>query len=346
MSIRKGEKLTGGDINTSVRKGEKLTGGDINISVRKGEKLTPGDINTSVRKGEKLTGGTCNTNTSVRKGEKLTGGDINMSARKGEKLTPGDINMSVRKGEKLTGGDINTSVRKGEKLTPGDTITSVRKGEKLTGSDTNTSVRQGEKLTGSDINTSVRKGELRYQYFVFCKECQCLQPGKLRVSCQSCKSGYIILYREFYFKCTGHQGEERETAAVLKHVRPNRKHRLCVVCSETGSPVMVFPCERRHVICLDCFKSYCVVRLNDRGFTENENVGYSLPCPVGCPNSLIEDPHHFCLLGVDQYERYKSFATEEYVLQNGGVLCPAVGCGSGFLLTEASRKVTCPTCQV
>ncbi|XP_021373638.1 E3 ubiquitin-protein ligase parkin-like isoform X3 [Mizuhopecten yessoensis] len=237
-------------------------------------------------------------------------------------------------------------------------------------------VKVGNESADGNTNTSVRKGELRYQYFVFCKECQCLQPGKLRVSCQSCKSGYIILYRdpdnfddvqqrgringeckseqcngqqrevEFYFKCTGHQGEERETAAVLKHVRPNRKHRLCVVCSETGSPVMVFPCERRHVICLDCFKSYCVVRLNDRGFTENENVGYSLPCPVGCPNSLIEDPHHFCLLGVDQYERYKSFATEEYVLQNGGVLCPAVGCGSGFLLTEASRKVTCPTCQV
>ncbi|XP_033741294.1 E3 ubiquitin-protein ligase parkin-like [Pecten maximus] len=239
-------------------------------------------------------------------------------------------------------------------------------------------IQVGEGVAGGDTGATdnrIRKGEPDYQYFVFCKECQCLRPGKLRVRCLSCKSGHIILSRDpdnfddvlksrriqgeckseqcnrqqreanFYFKCTGHQSEEGETAAVLKHVRPNRKHRACVVCSEIGSPVMVFPCERHHIICLDCFKSYCIVRLNDRSFTEDENIGYSLPCPVGCPDSLLEDAHHFSLLGIDQYERYKSFATEEYVLQNGGVLCPAVGCGSGFILSEALRKVTCPTCQ-
>ncbi|XP_069126161.1 E3 ubiquitin-protein ligase parkin-like [Argopecten irradians] len=227
----------------------------------------------------------------------------------------------------------------------------------------------------SVTHTGVKNGEPNYQYFVYCKDCECLRPGKLRVRCLSCRSGHIVLSRDpdnfddvlkrgrilgeckseqcdgqerevnFYFKCTGHQSEEGETAAVLKHVRPNRKRRTCVVCSEIESPIMVFPCERRHIICLDCFKSYGVVRLNERNFTEDEEIGYSLPCPVGCPESLLEDGHHFYLLGTDQYERYKNFATEEYVLQNGGMLCPAVGCGSGFILSEASRKVTCPTCQ-
>ncbi|XP_060083944.1 E3 ubiquitin-protein ligase parkin-like [Ylistrum balloti] len=236
-------------------------------------------------------------------------------------------------------------------------------------------IKLREGAVGGDTSTTFRKVEPYYQYFVYCKKCQCLQPGKLRVRCQACNDGYIILSRDpenfddvlqsgriqgeckseqcngqqreanFFFKCTGHRSEEGDTAAVLKHTRPNRKRRACIVCSDIGSPVMVFPCERHHVICLDCFKSYGVVRLNDRSFTEDENIGYSLPCPVGCRNSLLEDAHHFCLLGVDQYERYKNFATEEYVLQNGGVLCPAVGCGAGFLLAEVSRKVTCPTCQ-
>lgn len=219
------------------------------------------------------------------------------------------------------------------------------------------------------------KGDPYYQYFVYCKDCLSVQPGKLRVRCHGCKEGHIVLSRDpenfddvlqsgritgecksdqcdgqqreanFYFKCAGHQSEEGEMAAILKHVRPNRKHRDCIVCSEMESPVLVFPCERHHVICLDCFKTYCVVRLNDRSFIEDTDIGYSLQCPVGCPDSLLQDAHHFCLLGNDQYERYKNFATEEYVLQNGGMLCPAVGCGTGFILEDASRKVTCPTCQ-
>lgn len=96
--------------------------------------------------------------------------------------------------------------------------------------------------------------------------------------------------------------------------------------------------------------SYCIVQLNERRFVEDPDTGYSLPCPgenstAGCPGSLIKDAHHFCLLGSEQYERYKNFGAEEYLLQSGGLMCPAPGCGSGFLVDNPSQKVVCPNCQ-
>lgn len=42
-----------------------------------------------------------------------------------------------------------------------------------------------------------------------------------------------------------------------------------------------------------------------------------------------------------QYGQYQRFATEEYVLQAGGVLCPQPGCGMGILAEPDCRKITC-----
>ena len=42
-----------------------------------------------------------------------------------------------------------------------------------------------------------------------------------------------------------------------------------------------------------------------------------------------------------QYERFKNFATEEFVLQNGGILCPGEGCGNGLMLEDATRRIIC-----
>lgn len=63
--------------------------------------------------------------------------------------------------------------------------------------------------------------------------------------------------------------------------------------------VLVFPCEAGHVTCLDCFREYCTVRLNERRFEFDEEY-YTLSCPAGCPNSYIHEVHHFHLLGVEQ----------------------------------------------
>jgi len=50
---------------------------------------------------------------------------------------------------------------------------------------------------------------------------------------------------------------------------------------------------------------------------------------------LIDKP---CVL---QYTQYQRFATEEYVLQAGGVLCPQPGCGMGILAEPDCRRITC-----
>lgn len=52
-------------------------------------------------------------------------------------------------------------------------------------------------------------------------------------------------------------------------------HVISVSCR---SPVLVFQCAERHVICLECFHLYCVTRLNERQFVHEPLVGYSLPC--------------------------------------------------------------------
>jgi len=94
-------------------------------------------------------------------------------------------------------------------------------------------------------------------------------------------------------------------------------------------------------MCLGCFQAYCISRLNERRFIQDLKIGYTLPCPIGCDISLIQETHHFRLLGDEQYDRYQKFATEECVLQAGGVLCPQPGCGAGILPDEDCRRIVC-----
>ncbi len=43
-----------------------------------------------------------------------------------------------------------------------------------------------------------------------------------------------------------------------------------------------------------------------------------------------------------QYSKYQKFATEECILQMGGLLCPNRGCGEGLLPDEGGRRIQCP----
>ncbi|XP_077560539.1 E3 ubiquitin-protein ligase parkin-like isoform X2 [Haemaphysalis longicornis] len=206
-------------------------------------------------------------------------------------------------------------------------------------------------------------------FFVYCKRpCERVQPGKLRVCCAACGEGSFILEKEpscwadvlsvgpllgrcqacrrvqparFFFKCTGTQGSPHgdQPPIVLPLIRYNFLKVPCLACLETSRVVLVFKCA--HVICLDCFRAYCRSRLDERGFVLDEALGSTLPCPLNCSNSLIEESHHFCLLGPDQYLRYQRFAAEEWVLKAGGVLCPRPGCGQGLLPEQDCNRVTC-----
>lgn len=103
----------------------------------------------------------------------------------------------------------------------------------------------------------------------------------------------------------------------------------------------MFPCTLKHVTCIPCFLQYCRSRLLERQFIANADFGYTLACPAGCEHSLIEEIHHFKLLEPDEYDRYQRFATEEYVLKEGGVLCPQPNCGMGLLVEDECTKITC-----
>ena len=111
----------------------------------------------------------------------------------------------------------------------------------------------------------------------------------------------------------------------------NQYSNLCCVCC--SDPVLVFTCSSSHVICLDCFEQYCNSRLNERRFVFDPRIGYSLPCPAGCEDSLIDGTHHFKLIGSEQYQRLLRFGAEEYVLSTGGILCPQPNCGMARLIS-------------
>lgn len=208
-------------------------------------------------------------------------------------------------------------------------------------------------------------------FYVYCKSvCGDVRPGKLRVRCRACKQSTLTLSRgpscwddvllrdrihgvcqskgclgnvaEFYLKCALHPTAEEDVSVALPLFTTNHREVACIACTDVLSPVLVFECADRHVICLDCFRAYCLTRLNDRQFIHHPLIGYSLPCAAGCSDSLIKELHHFRVLGNEQYERYHGYGAEECLLQMGGVLCPRAGCGAG-LIPQAPpiRKVEC-----
>uniref|UniRef100_A0A3B3DZT6 E3 ubiquitin-protein ligase parkin n=1 Tax=Oryzias melastigma TaxID=30732 RepID=A0A3B3DZT6_ORYME len=209
----------------------------------------------------------------------------------------------------------------------------------------------------------------RSSFFVYCKSCRSIQPGKLRVRCRSCKQTALTLSRgpscwddvlipgrirgncqsegcygdeaEFYMKCASHPTSDDDLSVALDLIMINSKHVPCIACTDVMDVVLVFQCSERHVICLDCFRLYCQSRLNERQFVHHAAVGYSLPCAAGCEDSLIKELHHFRALGDEQYTRYQQYATEECLLKMGGLLCPAPGCGAGLLPSDLSRRVEC-----
>lgn len=218
----------------------------------------------------------------------------------------------------------------------------------------------------------------RARFYIYCKtQCDAVKPGKLRVRCGTCKDEAFELnsgpnswedvlnpntiqgrcnsgsncageFAEFYFRCNDHDNvnlEERPSTIPLQLFRTNLRDVPCLACTDVCDVVLVFPCTDNHVICALCFAEYCRTKLDSRHFVLQRSIGYTLPCPgLGptCDSTFLNETHHFMALGRQQYERYKNFATEEFVLQNGGILCPAENCGNGLLLDDDSvRKVTC-----
>lgn len=243
-----------------------------------------------------------------------------------------------------------------------------------------TSVEEEEE-DGARSGTASASGASQHkaQYFVYCKStCKDITPGKLRVCCSRCKEGAMVLYQDprcwddvlklgrirgscktprcngdiadFFFKCARHATTGEDRCVALPLIHSNTRDVPCLTCTEIKDPVLLFPCPDRHAMCLDCFEIYCTTKLNDRQFIHDTDLGYTLSCPgnsESCTDALIDEIHHFRVLGQQQYNRYQRFAAEEYLLREGGVLCPGPGCGMGlFLEPGMGPVVTCSSCNL
>ncbi|XDV50871.1 hypothetical protein PO909_019862 [Leuciscus waleckii] len=74
---------------------------------------------------------------------------------------------------------------------------------------------------------------------------------------------------------------------------PNTRRVPCIACTDIVTPVLVFQCAERHVICLDCFHLYCVTRLNERR-TPHQSlkrcISLYLPLSCSCTPSFVSLP--------------------------------------------------------
>ncbi|KAL3050786.1 hypothetical protein OYC64_012750 [Pagothenia borchgrevinki] len=206
-------------------------------------------------------------------------------------------------------------------------------------------------------------------FFVFCKTCRSVQPGKLRVRCKTCRNTTLTLSRgpscwddvllrgrihgvcqsdgcqgneaEFYMKCASHPTSDDDLSVALDLIMTNIRSVPCIACTDIMPVVLVFPCSERHVICLPCFRGYCEVRLREGQFVLHAEVGYTLPCAAGCADSLIKELHHFRILGEEQYGRYLQFGAERCLLLIGGLMCPSAGCGAGLVPPPGIKRLQC-----
>lgn len=252
-------------------------------------------------------------------------------------------------------------------------------GDKVVGEDPLCESLVDLQLTGKDREeVSVEEQPTkRAHFYTYCTDS--LHTAKLRVRCSQCGEGAIVLHTdpcswedvlrpdrlqgycetcrqvtsvEFYFRCGGggHNHPPDQSTVPLYLVKSNLGEVPCLACTEAScDPVLVFTCQSRHVICVSCFADYGRSRLGERQFIMDPVYGYTLPCPVSCEGSLIDEPQHFRLLGSDNWDRYQRFGAEELVLQSGGVLCPQPGCGAGIITEqegeEVCTRVACTECQ-
>lgn len=230
---------------------------------------------------------------------------------------------------------------------------------------------QPEELRPEGVRADQSQGHSRGRswFFVYCKRCGCVREGKLRVCCKTCQQPTLTLGQgpscwddvlisgrihgvchsdgcdggeaEFFFKCASHPTSGDERSVALDLVTHNSRKVHCIACMDVMDVVVVFPCAQRHVICLECFRGYSQTRLDERQFVHDPELGYTLPCPAGCEESLIKELHHFRILGQEQYDRYLRFGAEQCLLQIGGMLCPGAGCGAGLVAPSDSRRVEC-----
>uniref|UniRef100_A0A0R3S3U5 E3 ubiquitin-protein ligase parkin n=1 Tax=Elaeophora elaphi TaxID=1147741 RepID=A0A0R3S3U5_9BILA len=233
------------------------------------------------------------------------------------------------------------------------------------------SSEKDEKHESGSSSSPAQNGSSEITSFkVFCKKCNSLKDGKLRVYCAECSSSSLILTREpsgwndvllintlqadckdceketaahFCFKCIGCG----DVAVPLTHVRNSRELDSCSICGDSYLKVVV-QLNCHHQTCVECFSIYIKTAFTEHQFSFIPPNGYTIGCPVYSCRGCVVDTHCFYLLGKSTYDEYQRQAAERFVtLEKEGVFCPRANCGASFLweFNPSNPKITCPECH-
>ncbi|VDK73209.1 unnamed protein product [Litomosoides sigmodontis] len=231
------------------------------------------------------------------------------------------------------------------------------------------SSEDGKHQSGSSSFSLYNRSSEIISFKVFCKKCNSLKDGKLRVYCAECSSSSLILTREpscwndvlvantiqadckdceketsvcFCFKCI----DCGEKAVPLTHFRNSRGSDICSICCDLCTKVVV-QLNCNHCTCVECFSTYIKTAFTEHQFSFIPPNGYTVGCPVYLCRGCVVDTHCFYLLGKSNYDEYHRQAAERFVaLEQEGMFCPKANCGASFLweFTPSNPKITCPEC--
>uniref|UniRef100_A0A8R1DXF4 E3 ubiquitin-protein ligase parkin n=1 Tax=Caenorhabditis japonica TaxID=281687 RepID=A0A8R1DXF4_CAEJA len=219
------------------------------------------------------------------------------------------------------------------------------------------------------INLATDSSSILGSFYMWCKKCDKVKRGKLRVYCQKCTSTAVLVkaepqnwtdvlkskripvtcencqsegvFAEFKFKCL----KCNDLGAALTHIRGNWQLAECCICDAKEPIVMDLGCN--HITCLACFKKYLLSTLETFAFINHPPYGFTLGCPFPGCNRVVQDVHHFHLMGHSEYDEYQRKATEKLILINDeGVTCPNVKCGQSFFWApyDDDGRSQCPDC--
>ncbi|VDD74026.1 unnamed protein product [Mesocestoides corti] len=185
-----------------------------------------------------------------------------------------------------------------------------------------------------------------YHYYVLCYTCNDVTPAVFSTICDKCLSSEFtvssaLLHPEIRTvsgncnKCCNSSAKvvfacskdcSHSPVVFLKNVVRNLDRSTCIACCGSDAEIVVTFCKDvGHILCLDCFRTYAESYLSDMRFEMVPDIGYTLRCPVGCPESYIPDTHIFRVLGESFYSFYKMVAARSLCYNEGYFSCPECG---------------------
>lgn len=201
-------------------------------------------------------------------------------------------------------------------------------------------------------------------FYVLCYQCDDVTPAVFEPHCTACFSSNFSLtsnivcpeIRRVPGVCKDCNATEarvefacfHETShhpiIFLRQVQKNLSQSTCIACCENTCEVIVTFCENLgHSLCVDCFRSYAESYLSDARFVLVPDIGLTLRCPVGCPDSNISETHIFRLLGTEFYSHYKETAAKVACYSEGFCNCPQ--CGAYWEMPDDARGYPWVLCE-